>query len=68
MSRTFRQRELLETRRVSHERYLRDRWGPSYTLRVEGREAVVRGLWGDLTVRMPRDALWEYDALRKRGF
>jgi len=68
MARNLRRRELLEIRRQGHEEYLRNHFGPSYTLRIEGDEAVVRGLWGTLTVRMPRDDLWDWYALRKRGF
>ena len=68
MGRRLGRHERLEIRRRAHEDYLRRAHGPSYTLRIERGEAVIRGVWGGLVVRMPKDALWDPDALSKRGF
>ena len=62
-------RQLLETRRMEHERYLRRRHGWWWSLSVEGRNAVVRcGPTDILTVRFPATDLLDRDALSKRGF
>ncbi len=62
-------KELLEIRRRAHERYLRRRHGPWWSLEIEGPHAVVRcGTSEVLTVRFPKRELLEPDALRRLGF
>ena len=61
-------RQLLEIRRAAHENYLRRRLWPSRVcLAIEGRDAVIRTADG-VTLRFPREKLFEPDCLRRLGF
>ncbi len=59
----------LEIQRRRHERYLRERYGWPWSLRIERGEAVIQyGALDTFTIRFPARELFDPQALSKRGF
>lgn len=60
---------MLEIRRREHERYVRQRYGWLWSLRIERGQAVLQyGFLDTFTVRFPARDLFDPWALSKRGF